>query len=296
MIKERSDQLHQELKEGLAAIAGREVLPHIHLREQLVLIRACISELTGFVSAHPFSDEAEEIQFQKLILPRFKAQLIFHVELYNLQLGVPLGDVAVLAGYYHRYFDSCLGWVQQFQFYYTYRKLGAEELDGLYFTASGNQRSALLPVLAELDDHSTAVGHLYAKFLAYELLYEFMAGELEKLLSETDRTAGCKSNDVSRKPGFKWTGKVVDLIELAHGLHLEGQINNGKAGIVDFFKSFGEFFGVDLGIPKKGMDNLMDRKTMSRTRFTDKMRQSLHGKMDELERYDPDRVLRKMRL
>ncbi|WP_448635220.1 RteC domain-containing protein [Pedobacter panaciterrae] len=296
MIKERSDQLHQELKEGLAAIAGQGFLPHIRLREQLVLIRACISELTGFVKEHPFSDEAEEIQYQKLIMPGFKAQLIFHVELYNLQLGLPLGDVGVIGAYFRRYFDSCLEWVRQFQFYYTYRKLGAEELDVLYFSASGNQRSVMLPVLAELDEYATAVGHLYAKFLAYELLYEFMATELKTLLSETDLTAGCKSNDVTRKSGLKWTGKVVDLIELAHGLHLEGEINNGKAGIVDFFKSFGEFFGVDLGIPKKGMDNLMDRKTMSRTRFTDKMRQSLHGKMDELERYDPDRVLRKMRL
>jgi len=294
MIKEVSERLYQELKEGLSAISGQDLLPHIGLRDQLALIRDSISELSRVVIEHPFSDEAEEIQYQKLILPLFKAELIFHVELYNLQLGVPLGDAAVVGAYYCRYFGSCLDWVQQFQFYYTYRKLGAEELDGLYFTASGNQHSVLLPILAELDDYSTAVGHLYAKFLAYELLHEFMVGELEKRLPTTGRADGCKSSGASCKSGLKWTGKVVDLIELAHGLHLEGQINNGKAGIVGFFKCFGEFFGVDLGIPKKGMDNLMERKTMSRTRFTDRMRQSLHGKMDELERFDPDRALRKM--
>ena len=114
MIKERSDQLYRELKDGLAAIAGQDLLPHIRLRDQLVLIRSCICELTQWVSEHPFSDEAAEIQYQKLILPLFKAELIFHVERYNLHLGVPLGDVVVLADYYRRYFGSCLDWVQRF--------------------------------------------------------------------------------------------------------------------------------------------------------------------------------------
>lgn len=295
MIQEFSDQLFKKLKSDLLAIVPENTLPHISLRDQLALIRGCISELTTYVNVHPFLEASEEIQYQKLILPMFKAQLIYHVELYNLQLGAPLGDAAIVGAYYRGYFMSCLDWVEQFKFYYLYRKLEAEELDELYFTTSGNQRSVLLPVLAEMDGYSTAVGHLYAKFLGYELLYEFMAGELKKLVSGSD-DGNAGGDRGSFKSGFRWTGKAIDLIEVAHGLHLEGQINNGKAGIVDFFKSFGEFFGVDLGIPKKGMDNLMERKTMSRTRFTDKMRQSLHGKMDELERYDPDRRLRKMGL
>lgn len=289
MMQEFSEQLFEKLKDGLLVISSERALPHIRLRDELVLIRGMIGKLGAYVSVHPFSSEAEEVVYHKSVFPRFKAQLIYHVELYNLQVGLPLGGAGVLMEYYRRYFSVCLEDVERFRFVYTYRKLGGDELDALYFTALGDRSSALLPALAELDACSTAVGFLYAKFMAYELLYDFIATEIGKLVPAASVHASAKAK-------FKWTGKTIDLIELAHGIHLENQVGNGELGIVDFFSGLGEFFGVDLGIPKKGMDNLMDRKTMSRTRFTDRMRQSLHGKMDELERFDPDRVVRKMRL
>ncbi|RZJ76912.1 MAG: hypothetical protein EOO45_00400 [Flavobacterium sp.] len=291
MMQEFSDQLFQRLKDGLLVISSERALPHIRLRDQFVLIRGMISELRGFVADHPFLEVAQEVHYHKAVLPRFKAQLIYHVELYNLQVGLPLGGAGLVLDYYRRFFAVCLEDVERFRFYYTYRKLGADELDVLYFTVSGDKQSALLPAVADMDECATAVGYLYAKFMAYELLYDFISAEVEKLV-----LAAADSGSAAGRPRFKWTGKTIDLIELAHGIHLENQIGNGEVGIVDFFAGLGDFFGVDLGIPKKGMDNLMDRKTMSRTRFTDRMRQSLHGKMDELEKYDPDRVLRKMRL
>jgi len=291
MIKEISDQLYAKLKDGLVVLSKDDFSPHIKLRDQLALIRGLISELCSYASNHPFSDISEEVEFHKVIFPGFKSQLIYYVELYNLKLGLPLGGSSSAMEYYKKYFSGCLEDIERFSFIYNYRKLGGKELDQLYFTALGDQSSALLPVMAELDECSTAAGYLYAKFMAYELLYDFISCEVGKLF----RSAAF-DNPAENCQKFKWTGKTIDLIEVAHGLHLQGEVGKGQVGIVEFFAAFGNFFGVDLGIPKKGLDNLMDRKTVGRTRFTDRMRQSLHGKMDELERYDPGRAARKMGL
>ena len=289
MNQEFFDRLYEKLKTGLDGIAAQKLSPSLKLRDQLVLIRESLAAMSAEVSRNPFKDEQAEIEYYKVIQPRFKAELIYHVEVYNMELNAPVESPALLASHYKLCFSVCAQWMKQFKFYQLYRKLDGQELDRLYFVKAADQQSALLPVLAECDESGTAVGYLYAKFRAYELLADFIAREMGKfwpLGSAPDR-------DGFR---FKWTGKTIDLIEVAHGLYLQGEIEKGEAGIVEFFKAFGDFFGVDLGIPKKGLDNLMDRKTIGRTRFTDRMRQSLQGKMDELERYDPDRISRRMGL
>lgn len=299
MMTEMSERLYKELNEGLAAIAGQDILPHLRLRDQLALIRGVLAELGRYVDAHPFENVTEEIRYHKVIYPKFKAQLILQVELFQVQSDMSLDgsvDRVGVVAHYREYFRVCLAFIEQFRFQYLYRKFGGEELDGLYFTDLGDQRSALVPVLAEMDERSTAVGYLYAKFMAYELLYEFISVELAKLVPAVGGSPGGNGGGGVGSRAFKWTGKTIDLIEIAHALHLSDEVENGNAGVVDFFKSFGDFFGVDLGVPKKGMDNLMDRKTIGRTRFLDKIRGAMHDRMEELNAYDPGRRLRKMRL
>ncbi|WP_288879766.1 RteC domain-containing protein [Pedobacter panaciterrae] len=84
---------------------------------------------------------------------------------------------------------------------------------------------------------------------------------------------------------IQWTGEVIHLIELAYGIHLKEQVNNGSIGIVDFFKNLGDFFGVNLGIPKKGFDNIKARKLLRKTEFTEQIREALLKKMDEKDEW-----------
>ncbi len=86
---------------------------------------------------------------------------------------------------------------------------------------------------------------------------------------------------------FKWTGEVINLIELAYGIHLNNQVNDGKLGIVEFFKGLGEFFGVDLGIPKNGFKDIKKRKRLSKTHFIDRMQDKILVKIDEEDKWEP---------
>jgi RteC protein. len=50
---------------------------------------------------------------------------------------------------------------------------------------------------------------------------------------------------------IQWTGGIIHLIELAHGIHLREQVNNGSIGIVDFFVSLRDFLESIWVFPKK---------------------------------------------
>lgn len=87
--------------------------------------------------------------------------------------------------------------------------------------------------------------------------------------------------------GLRWTGEKVNLIELARALFVSGQIDNGKVGITEFVERMGRCFEIDLGIPKRGFDDLGSRKRLSRTHFLEALREGLVKKFDDADAFDP---------
>lgn len=260
----------------LSGLAGTECMPLERLREELWLIRNARQRVHDYVVAHPFDTEAEEIDYHKRLYPRLMALHVFRVEVYLLNKDLPSADPDQMRSHYDAQLELIFGYIRRYEFLYHYFKLNADELDELYFTAKGNRQSALLPVLAEPEvNHTTETGYLFARFMAYEMLFRYIADRL--------------SNDA--RP-FKWTGENLNLIELLHGIHLTGQVNNGEVGIVELFKGMGDFFGVDLGIPKKGLDGLMKRKKLSRTHYTERVRDSLVQRMDEEDDWEREKRLK----
>lgn len=282
MIREFSDKQLGMLKDGMKAIAAKDQLPHLKLTEDLSLIRGSLYALTDYARDHPFETTDQEIKFHKYIYPQFMCLHIYHVEIHNLTGELPEGDRKSIRKYYRSQLDMIGHYIQHNQFHYRYFKLKGTELDELYFTANGNWQSVLLPVLAELDEqHCTVMGYLFARFRAYELLYHYILMKLEEMLPVLPESPLRRS--------FKWTGETVNLIEMAHGVYLNGQVNNGEIGIVDFFEGLGDFFGVNLGVPKKGFDDLKKRKRLSKTHFTDRMRDAILQRMDDLDVYEPNK-------
>lgn len=249
----------------LKGLEGNQFTPLEKLREETWLIRAAQKRIHEVVAAYSFSDASEEIAYHKNLYPRLRALHIFRVEVYLLEKDLPPAGVDFRREHYRLQLEMIFSYVRRYEFLYSYYKLKATELDTLYFTSAGNKQSVLLPVLAEPEvAHTTETGYLFARFAAYELLFRHIVGRLENVAQP-----------------FRWTGETVNLIELLHGIHLNGQVNDGEVGIVEFFNGMGEFFGVDLGVPKKGLEALMKRKKLSKTHFTDRMQSSLQSRMDE---------------
>lgn len=87
----------------------------------------------------------------------------------------------------------------------------------------------------------------------------------------------------------RWTGAVVELIELIYALHEIKRIDDGETAMNELAGFFGELFGIRLDARSlyDAYTDIKRRKGESRTYFLDKLRERLNLRMqrdDEKER------------
>lgn len=88
---------------------------------------------------------------------------------------------------------------------------------------------------------------------------------------------------------LRWTGKTVDLIELAMSVHESGSVNNGEVTVKAVVNFFCESFGVNPGNFSSSY-GVMRTRANSRTLFLDKLKRVFEKKM---ERDDEKELCRK---
>lgn len=281
MLKKFSDDEFIRLKNGLQRISSRQEQAHVTLADELACIAGAMDNLNGFVTENGFSDPAQEIDYYKNIYPTFQSLHVYQAELYRLEASIPDWDSRSLKKFFRSKLQRITEDVEGEKLHYNYFKLSADDLDDLYFRKEPGRYSVLMPVLAEpMSFGIPPMSRLFARFRAAEMLHRYIQKRLEELAPDTLK------NGRQRKT-LRWTGPVIHLIEVAYGIHLNAQVNDGEIGIVEFFGLLGEYFGVNLGVPKKGFDDLKKRKRLSKTHFTDMIRESLLYEMDEQDRWTP---------
>lgn len=267
------------LEDELKIISLSNGHPTAILREQMSQVFSVLGNLRIL---HPFDDPVSEINFHKHLYPNFRSLLIYYQEKHLVLSGLPPENTCLLKRHYQGELQRLNRFFDAYAFHYKYFSLKAKELDALFFTEGADPLSRLLPVVPAYEPiGSTVTAELFAMFIAYERLQ----ADLIALQYELEPKPILSRTTVDRfgklRKSFKWTGETINLIEVAHAIHLNKQINKGDIGIVEFFEGLGEFFGVNLGVPKKGFDNMKSRKRLSRTQFLDQMRDSVLKKMDD---------------
>lgn len=96
----------------------------------------------------------------------------------------------------------------------------------------------------------------------------------------------CPSKLVSKR---RWTGSIVELVELIYALHEMKRIDDGETAMNELAGFFSEIFGIRLDARSlyDAYADIKRRKGESRTYFLDKMRERLNLRMqrdDERER------------
>jgi len=79
---------------------------------------------------------------------------------------------------------------------------------------------------------------------------------------------------------LKWTGNIVDFVELGYALEAVGYVNNGKATLTELFDVLGEIFDVEV---KKFSRTFIDVKNRVRgdgTYLMDDMKRALKQKIE----------------
>ncbi len=97
------------------------------------------------------------------------------------------------------------------------------------------------------------------------------------------------SKNTNSTSDFRWTGSLVELVEIIYALDEMHCINDGENAINELTRFFGNLFGVEIkdNICYKAYANMKRRKNDSRAYFLDKLRDRLNKRMqrdDERER------------
>lgn len=277
-------QEFRELRVRLKAVDGRESLSLLEkFNESVFLINAFLADLREQVTTVAFKDADAEIYFFKFEKPEYYSLKIYQVSLYTLLSQRPAGARDLLREYYLEELAFIARFFKQYDFMYAYFRSGFTQMDELLFLREGMAPTVLLPEVAELDpEFSTGGDYLFAKFMAYESLQDFIVGELALLDAADSGTVGMSGPGVSQK-WFDWTGELINLVELGYAIYLSRQLNKEKASLGEIFRWLEVSFGVEIGIPANRFREIKRRKRMSRTHFMDYMREVLLKYMEDEE-------------
>lgn len=103
---------------------------------------------------------------------------------------------------------------------------------------------------------------------------------LENLQTQVPPLSATQKSD-NQPPPFRWTGTLIELVELIYGLQEIGCINDGEASINELTGYLGKLLGVEIKdiLCYNTYANIKHRKNESRTYFLDKMRERLNLRM-----------------
>ncbi|MHB8205909.1 RteC domain-containing protein [Mucilaginibacter sp.] len=278
MLVKLSEKLYARLCEEITRIKTTETDPFKVLSAILKCIRAALKELKDHISKNPFKDKAAQIHFFKHIKPKFYCLRIFYLEKYNIDTSIPARDAETLKDFYRDELKAIQRFFQHVYFYYQYYRLGATELDELYFIRGVEVQSVLIPEVPELDpEFATSCDYLFSKIKAYELLQD----DLLKILKKFDLAVNDVPGEAKELPELKWTGDKVNLVEVIYALHFTGQLNNGNADISVIIRFMEKHLKIDLSRAYRDFTDIRNRKTSSPTRYIEQMRESIHIRMDD---------------
>lgn len=267
-----------EMESELALMDDVEVLPAERLRHNMQLITRIIGDVKNLVLDEGFASAEVEIHFFKNIKPRFYAWQIYELLLYNLRMQLPVGTPDMIRAYYEDELQQVVRIFRIEAFHYEYYRTKATELDKLYFLREANKGD--MPNLDFIDPptgFSTAMDYKFAKYIAYE----WLRNHLLELLTAAQTAVKIQRSTRERVVILKWTGDAINLVELAYGIWLTGQINNGNAGIAEIMQWLETNMQVTIGRPFRRWQSISNRKRVSPVKFIDQMKGAILKRLDD---------------
>ena len=283
MTNEYGQARYAQLEEEVELFKEMGISPIKRLTGILNSVREAQLELKSYLYDHPFADQKEEIYFFKYIKPRFYACHIYALEVYTIETGKPIEDDLILKNYYEQELKYLNRFFSQNQFLYQYYKLDVADMDALLFVRGVKRSSLLVSESPDIDpEFSTACDNLFSRFIAYELVREFLINSLNM-----PGTTDVVFRQSKKGRELNWTGNKSDLVELAYGIYDTLQINNGDVDIADIIDWFEQSLHLSLGRYYQCFSDIKSRKSVSKTHFLDHMREMLILHIDEGDAFKP---------
>lgn len=275
MKKDKYETALAQLRSELAMLDGEAIKPIERLKHTLPLISGIISDIKNEVVENGFPSVEAEIHFFKFVKPAFYALQIYEADLYSLSANAQLGTDEMLKPYYEQELLYVFRTFRIHPFHYQYFRTGARELDQQYFTRDGKPGDIPVLELPELfPGFSTPLDYLFAKFIAAERMQHLLIDKLTVLYGQQ------KSKSAKSAPTLKWTGDTINLVEIAYGIWLTNQVNDGQASMSEITRWLEEIFGVHIGDPNRRWQDITRRKSISPTKYLDLTISEINKRLD----------------
>lgn len=216
------ESLDREIKKRLEKLESSDLNILKKSLEASLVLGDAFQRLREFISNYTFKNEAEEIEFFKIIKPRLYYRLIYYRKVYNIEMNRPVGvesqktylidEIKAINRYNNKHSD-----------FVRYYRSGITHLDSLYYLRGRTDTALYLESFHYERDpkFSTNADFKVAKLLANELLSAYLKGELEAL--EYVKTA---STDSLPSVRLTWQDSKTDLTELIYLLDSKRSFGN----------------------------------------------------------------------
>jgi hypothetical protein len=217
----------------------------------------------------------ERIELNRDVFPEIIALRFSAIMRYQIETNMPAGPDHLSRSWLEQQLAQIKLHRELNAFYYQYYKTGSVELDELYFAAGKVlQQDLILAEAPVAPDIAPAMSTVFARFRAEDLIEKELIGWLKGPEPRQSPVA-----DDSYQ--IRWTGDIVNLVELIYGLHLTGQINNGNLSMNDIVRWAEHHLGVSIGIIQRKFSEIQRRKRLSPTKYIDQLKDAVLKKIEE---------------
>ncbi|WP_159517966.1 RteC domain-containing protein [Sunxiuqinia indica] len=239
--------------------------------------KIALENLRELVIEKGFPDHQSEIKFFKQIKPAAYGKLLFYRLVFNIESKRKNADISVS----RRYLQKCLYKIDEYMDEYhvkvQYYRCGFKHLDEQYFLRDNSEIPLELKNSRQLLDEKffTWHDHTFSVIMANEMLADYIHEEIEKL--EYPRMTHIKRS----KPTHYWSGKKIDLAEMAYALHYARLVDNGKTSIRELADLIGGLFGIELGKDIYRLHTEIQQRKIDRTKFLEFLQSVLRQRLDD---------------
>lgn len=237
-----------------------------------------LEELKRYILSYTFKDAQEEIMFFKELKPMFLKELIYYMEVFQVESWKPPVGREDEIAHYGLGAKRVDFYFKRYNQLYTYYREGSCDNDKEYFLRQETVPSLITPIsVSDMDPKfSTVYSFQFAKMQAYEQFSRY----LQQCIYRLEHPGLEQAKDEDKKTNNVWTNSKADLIEMAYGIYASGAVNHGTADIREIITAFEIVFNVNLGNFYRTFQNLRIRKK-NRTQYLDKARSELIKMMDD---------------
>lgn len=265
-IKEFAQELYVTMQGKLEEVEQSSKDSIVKESNYIEIVKSHTYGLKNYLYQYEFSSPTEEIHFYKNVKPKFVSLLLFHNELFEIEVSKPVEKDGIVKHYLEALHKG-QAFINANMEYYRYFHMGSTYLDSKYFLPDRNNETGNDVIYDSR--FCTPYDNKFCLLQAYELLKDHLTKSINRITSPQPEINI-----------LQWTGPKISLIELIYALHASGVFNKSVTDVKMIATYFEKVFNVELGNYYRTLQDMRGRKN-GKTVFLDELRYKLGERLGD---------------